>query len=55
MTPEDILSHASRVLTTAQRESYFASGFVTVDGAIPCGAERRRLSATISATLNLGC
>ena len=35
MTPEDILSHASRVLTTAQRESYFASGFVTVDGAIP--------------------
>jgi len=35
MTPEDILSHPARVLTTAQREAYFRDGFVTVEGAIP--------------------
>jgi ectoine hydroxylase len=35
MTPQDILSHPSRILTTAQRQAYFDVGFVTVEGVIP--------------------
>ena len=35
MTPEDILSHPARVLTTAQRAAYFKDGFVTVEEVIP--------------------
>ena len=35
MTPEDILSHPARVLTTDQREAYFRDGFVTVEGVVP--------------------
>jgi hypothetical protein len=34
MTPEDILSHPSRVLTRSQREFYFEHGYVTVEGLI---------------------
>ena len=31
MTPEEVLSHPSRVLTCEQRESYFASGYLAVE------------------------
>jgi len=34
MTPEEILSHAPRVLSQAQRESYFEHGYVMVEGLI---------------------
>jgi hypothetical protein len=34
MTPEAILSHTPRVLTTAQKAAYFRSGFLTVPGMI---------------------
>ena len=34
MTPEDILSHPSRVLTEAQRKDYFANGYVKVEAAV---------------------
>ncbi|MCY4114984.1 MAG: phytanoyl-CoA dioxygenase family protein [Chloroflexi bacterium] len=35
MTPEQILSHPPRVLTQAQRESYFEKGYVIVENAVP--------------------
>ena len=35
MTPEDILKHEPRMLTQAQRESYFESGYVSSEGVIP--------------------
>ncbi|MEL0110358.1 MAG: phytanoyl-CoA dioxygenase family protein [Rickettsiales bacterium] len=35
MTPEDILKHAPRVLSQAQREAYFESGYVSGEGLIP--------------------
>ena len=35
MTPEEILAHPPRVLSQAQRESYFEHGYVLVEGAIP--------------------
>lgn len=35
MTPEEILSHPARVLTEAQREKYFADGFVSVEEIVP--------------------
>lgn len=35
MTPEEILSHAPRVLTQAQREKYFTDGFVSVEEIVP--------------------
>ncbi len=35
MTPEQILAHPARVLTTAQRERYFATGFIAAEGLIP--------------------
>ncbi len=35
MTPEDILKHEPRLLTQAQRESYFESGYVSSEGLIP--------------------
>lgn len=35
MTPEDILKHEPRMLTQAQRESYFQSGYVSSEGLIP--------------------
>jgi ectoine hydroxylase len=35
MTPEAILMHAPRVLTQAQREEYFARGFLTAEGLVP--------------------
>lgn len=35
MTPEEILSHAPRVLTQAQREYYFENGFVSVESLVP--------------------
>jgi ectoine hydroxylase len=35
MTPEDILKHEPRMLTQAQRESYFESGYVSSEGLIP--------------------
>jgi hypothetical protein len=35
MTPDAILSHPARVLTQAQRESYFAKGYIAAEGLIP--------------------
>ena len=35
MTPEDILRHEPRVLSQAQREAYFDSGYVAGEGLIP--------------------
>lgn len=35
MTPEEILSHPPRVLTQAQREHYFAHGYVGVESLVP--------------------
>ena len=35
MTPEDILKHDARVLTQAQREAYFDTGYVSGEGLIP--------------------
>jgi len=35
MTSEDILAHPPRVLTTAQRERYFATGYLAAEGLIP--------------------
>ena len=32
MTPDDILAHPPRVLTQAQRERYFATGFLAAKG-----------------------
>jgi hypothetical protein len=37
MTPEAILSHAPRLLTQAQREAYFADGFLAAEGLLPRG------------------
>ncbi|HVC61085.1 MAG TPA: phytanoyl-CoA dioxygenase family protein [Acetobacteraceae bacterium] len=44
MTPEDILKKSPRVLTAAQREHYFATGFLAAEGLIP-NAWLRRLHA----------
>ena len=41
MTPEDVLSRPARVLTQAQRESYFANGYVCVEGLIPTATVAR--------------
>lgn len=35
MTPEDILAHKPRVLTQAQREAYFADGYIMLESLIP--------------------
>ena len=35
MTPEDILSHEPRVLTQAQRESYFEHGYILLERIVP--------------------
>ena len=35
MKPEDIQAHAPHVLTSAQRESYFRTGYLAADGLIP--------------------
>lgn len=35
MTPEQVLSHPSRVLTQSQREFYFENGYLLVEKAIP--------------------
>lgn len=35
MTPEDILSHPARVLTSAQREAYFRTGYLSARDVIP--------------------
>ena len=35
MTPDDILAHSPRVLSQAQRERYFATGFLTACDVIP--------------------
>jgi len=35
MTPEEILSHPARVLTQAQRESYFEKGYVLAERVVP--------------------
>jgi ectoine hydroxylase len=41
MTPEDILAHPPRVLTPAQREHYFVTGYVAAAGLIPAAWLRR--------------
>src|SRR3954465_10408337 len=35
MMPDDILAHSPRVLSQAQRERYFATGFLAAGGGIP--------------------
>jgi len=35
MTPEDILAHPARVLTTTQREAYFRTGYLSARDVIP--------------------
>ena len=35
MTPEDILKHPANVLSQAQREFYFAQGYLKADGIVP--------------------
>jgi hypothetical protein len=35
MKPEDILRHPPKVLTSAQRDAYFRTGFLAVDGLVP--------------------
>ena len=35
MTPEEVLSHPGRVLDRAQREAYFADGYILIEGLIP--------------------
>src|SRR5436305_703268 len=35
MIPEDILTHAPKVLTSAQRERYFRFGYLAAEGLIP--------------------
>ncbi len=35
MTPEAILAHPARVLTEAQRQAYFANGYIAAPGLIP--------------------
>jgi ectoine hydroxylase len=47
MTPADILAHAPRMLTQAQREDYFAKGFLVAEGLLP--AEWLELLRTRSA------
>ena len=44
MTPETILSHPARVLTQAQRDAYFATGYLAAPGLIP-SAWLQRLNA----------
>jgi ectoine hydroxylase-related dioxygenase (phytanoyl-CoA dioxygenase family) len=46
MTPDTILSHPARVLTQAQREAYFRTGFLAAEGLIP--AEWRARLAALS-------
>jgi ectoine hydroxylase-related dioxygenase (phytanoyl-CoA dioxygenase family) len=41
MTPDAILSHPPRVLTRAQREAYFATGFLAAEALIPDAWLRR--------------
>ncbi|HEX5455396.1 MAG TPA: phytanoyl-CoA dioxygenase family protein [Stellaceae bacterium] len=41
MTPDEILAHQPRVLTQAQRERYFATGFLAAEGLIPAEWLRR--------------
>lgn len=41
MTPDDIRKHAPKVLTDAQRESYFANGFVAVENLISADIMRK--------------
>jgi ectoine hydroxylase-related dioxygenase (phytanoyl-CoA dioxygenase family) len=41
MTPEAILSHPARVLTQAQRERYFATGYLAAENLIPADWLRR--------------
>jgi len=46
MTPEDVLAHPPRVLTPAQREFYFANGYVSVPGLVPADWLARLRDAT---------
>ena len=41
MTPEEVLSHPPRVLSQAQRESYFEHGYLAVEGFVDDGWLRR--------------
>ena len=50
MTPEDILAHAPRVLSQAQRERYFVTGFLAAQGLIP-EAWLRRLNELADASI----
>ncbi len=44
MTPETILAHRPRVLSQAQRERYFATGYLAAEGLIPTDWLRRLIA-----------
>lgn len=46
MTPEDILSHEPRVLTQAQRESYFEDGYILLERIVPDDVVERLRAVT---------
>ena len=46
MTPEQVLSHAPRVLSQAQREAYFRDGYLKLDGLIPAETVARLNAVT---------
>lgn len=48
MTPEQILSHAPRVLTQAQRESYFANGYLGIQRFVDADTVAALLAVTRS-------
>ena len=41
MTPDAIRTHAPKILTPAQREAYFETGFLCAEGLIPDAWLRR--------------
>ena len=46
MTPEDVLTHAPKILTDEQRQFYFANGYLLVENAIPQEWVQRLLATT---------
>jgi hypothetical protein len=46
MTPEQVLAHQPRVLTQAQRESYFANGYLLAERFIPAETVARLNAVT---------
>ena len=46
MTPEDVLTHAPKILTDEQRHFYFENGYLLVENAIPQEWVQRLLDTT---------